>query len=125
MRMAKIWGALSNALIIVSLFIPFISYDAFNQSLWGLYKLQGCEYITYVVIVSSIISILLFAINKKCELSYFNGGIVMFLILREIMDIVKENTLNMLGIGFYGIIIGEILLLVTTFLSCKKEVKYE
>lgn len=117
--MSKILGALSNALIIVSLFIPFISHDAFTQSLWDSYKMVGNEYIIYIVIGFSIISILLFAINKKCELSYFNCGIVMFFILREIMDIVKTSSLNMLGIGFYGIVIGEILLLVMTFLSCK------
>lgn len=120
MRMTKILGALSNALIIVSMFIPFVSHDTFTQSLWDSYKMLGYEYIIYIVIIFSIISILLFAINKKCELSYFNGGIVMFFILREIIDIVKTNTLNMLGIGFYGLLIGEVMLLVMTFLSGRK-----
>lgn len=113
----KMLGALSNALIIVSMFVPFISYKGTNTSLWDVYKIMNNEYIIYIVIACSILSILLFAIGKCVKLSFFTAGMVMFFILREIIDIVKDNSINMLGIGFYLIIIGELLLIVMTFIN--------
>lgn len=124
MKISKILGALSNALIIVSIFIPFISFQGTGSSLWETYNLLNREYIIYVIMACSAISILLFAIGKKIELSYFNGGVVMFFILNEIIDLVKQKGFNLLGIGFYTLLVGEVLLLIMTYLSLreKKEV---
>lgn len=118
----KILGALSNALILVSIFTPFINYESASTSLWDVYKLMNNEYIIYIIIVCCILSVLLFAIGKYTEVSFFTAGMVMFFILREIIDIVKDNSFSILGIGFYLLIIGELLLLIMTFINREREV---
>lgn len=116
----KILGALSCALIIVSIFVPFISYEGFSQSLFDSYKILGYEYIVYILILACLLGIIIFAIGKHTEISYFTAGMVMFFILREVIEIINNNGFDLLGAGFYFIVIGEILLLIMTILSKKK-----
>lgn len=115
--MKKILGAISCALILVSLFIPFISYDEFNQSLYESYKLIDSLYIIYILIAVLIIGILVFAVGKKTSYAYFVSGMVMFFILREVIEIINNNGFNMLSVGFYSMGIGEITLLIMTLLT--------
>lgn len=118
--MKKILGAISCALIIVSVFIPFISYEGYNQSLYRSYDIINYNYIIYILIAACVIGILVFAIGRFTEIGYFTAGMTMFFILREVLEVIKNNGFSILSVGFYSIVIGEILLLVMSFLTSKK-----
>ena len=59
----RIIGALASALIIVSVFIPFISTTGFTQSLWEANKLINALYLPIMIIVFGSIGVLVFSTN--------------------------------------------------------------
>ncbi len=118
----RIIGALASALIIVSVFIPFISTTGFTQSLWEANKLINALYLPIMIIVFGSIGVLVFSTNIKTELAYATSGALLFYIITQIIPIIDEGQFSMLGVGFYCLAIGTILTGIMAFI-CNLRIK--
>ena len=77
----RILGALASALIIASVFIPFVSVTGYSQSLWQANELVGTLYLPIMIIVFGAIGVIVFSINIKTELAYTSSGALLFFLI--------------------------------------------
>lgn len=110
----RILGALSSALIIVSVFVPFVKVTGFSQSLWQ--TNINTLYLPIIIIVFGAIGVLLFAINLKTELAYSTTGALLFFLISQTIPIINQGTFNTLNVGYYFLVVGTLLTGIMTFL---------
>ena len=118
----RILGALSSALIIVSVFVPFVSVTGYSQSLWQTYDVSKALYLPIMIIVFGVIGVLVFATNIKTELAYASSGALLFFLLTQTIPVIQADTLNTLGTGYYFLVIGTVLTGIMAFL-CNLRIK--
>lgn len=122
----RIIGALASALIIVSVFIPFISVTGYSTSLWESYKIINSLYLPIMIIVFGAIGVLFFALNIKTEFAYMSTGAITFFLIMETIDVLNQGLFNTLSIGYYLLAVGAILTGIMAFLTnLKAKVKEE
>lgn len=119
--MYRMIGAIASALIIVSVFIPFVKVTGFSQSLWQEFSEQSV-YLPILIIIFGVIGVIFFALNFKTEFAYATAGGVSFYIIMRTIDIINQNVFNTLSIGYYFLIIGTLLTAIMAFL-CNKDSK--
>ena len=95
-------------LLILSVFLPYVSYFSTSLSLW---KMEDPSRIIYVLLGLFIIT--LYLINRKTEMAYIAAG---YGTLSCISQAISIAGLNGLSIGFYLILISSIAIGVLTFL---------
>lgn len=110
----RILGALSSALIIVSVFVPFVKVTGYSQSLWQ--ANVNTMYLPIIIIVFGAIGVLLFAINLKTELVYSTTGALIFFLVMQTVPIVKQGTFSTLNVGYYFLVIGTLVTGIMTFI---------
>ena len=117
MNKNKIFGFVAMGaalLLIISLFLPFVSYSSISQSLWKMK--EGSR---VLILLLSLVVIALYLFNKKTELSYITAGFVLF---HMITIVIEAKGLEYLSVGFYFMVIASIAIGVVTFLYNEKEV---
>lgn len=95
-------------LIILSVFLPYITYFSISSSLW---KLENPARIIYLILGLLVIAVYL--INKKTELAYLAVGYGTF---TTIGNIISNEGFDGLAIGFYLILLSSIAIGVITFI---------
>ena len=95
-------------IIILSVFLPYITYFSSPYSLW---KLESAS--SYMYILLGLLVIFVYMINKKTELSYLSVGYCVF---TSISNIISIDGISGLSIGFYLILVSSIIIGVITFL---------
>lgn len=100
-------------LLILCVFLPYISYFSTSMSLW---KAEDSSRIMYILL--GLLVMVLYLINKKTELAYLAAGYGTFTSLAQIISL---EGLSGLSIGFYLILICSIAIGVITFLYNEKE----
>ena len=95
-------------LLILSVFLPYITYFSISSSLW---KLEDSSRFIYIILGLLVIAVYL--INKKTELSYLTAGYGAF---TSIANIISIEGFDGLAIGFYLILLSSIAIGVITFL---------
>jgi len=113
----RMLGAVSSSLIIVSLFIPFISVSGYSQSLWQDYSKINAIYLPIMIIVFGVIGILCFSLNIKTELAYSTTGALLFYLITQTSSYINQGKFNTLTVGYYCLIIGTLLTGIMAFLS--------
>ena len=113
----RILGALASALIVVSVFIPFISVTGYSTSIWESNQLTNSLYLPIMIIVFGVIGIIFFALNIKTEFAYMSTGAITFFLVMQTIDILDQGAFNTLGIGYYSLIIGTLLTGIMAFLT--------
>ena len=113
----RIIGALASALIIVSVFIPFISVTGYSTSLWESYKIINSLYLPIMIIVFGAIGALFFALNIKTEFAYMSTGAIIFFLVMQTIDVLNQGLFNTLSIGYYLLALGAILTGIMSFLT--------
>ena len=111
----RILGALSSALIIVSVFVPFVKVTGYSQSLWQ--TNVNTLYLPIIIIVFGAIGVLLFATNLKTELAYSTTGALLFFLITQSIPIINQGTFSTLNVGYYFLVAGTLLTGVMTFLN--------
>ena len=111
----RILGALSSALIIVSVFVPFVKVTGYSQSLWQ--TNVNTLYLPIIIIVFGAIGVLLFATNLKTELAYSTTGALLFFLITQSIPIINQGTFSTLNVGYYFLVVGTLLTGVMTFLN--------
>ena len=99
-------------LVILSVFLPYVSYFGTSISLW---KAENPARILYILLGLLVIAVYL--INKKTELSYLSVGFTLF---TSISDMISMEGLDGLSIAFYLILLSSIAIGVMTFLYEEK-----
>lgn len=117
----RILGALASALIIVGVFVPFVSVTGYTQSIWGLYSTLDTAYLPIMIIVFGAIGVLFFSLDFKTEFAYMSTGAVLFFIIMQTIDVIDQGTFSTLSIGYYFLAIGAVLTGVIAFLSNIKQ----
>ena len=117
----RIFGALASALIIVSVFIPFVSVTGYSQSLWNANSVNTI-YLPIMIIVFGAIGVLAFAINIKTELAYASSGALLFYLVTQTIPVIEQNLFNTLSVGYYCLAVGTVLTGVMAFI-CNLRVK--
>ena len=120
---SRILGALSSALIIVAVFVPFINISGKSASLWELY--EKSIYLPIVIIVFGAIGVIFFALDKKTEFAYMSTGAVLFFAIMNAVDAMDNNAFENLGIGFYFLAAGAVLTGLMAFIHNLKPKKAE
>ena len=100
-------------LLVLSVFLPYISYFSTSMSLW---KAEDSSRIMYILLGLFVIA--LYLINKKTEMAYLTAGYGVFTSLAQIISL---EGLEGLSIGFYLILMCSIAIGVITFLYDEKE----
>jgi len=118
----RILGALSSALIIVGVFVPFVSASGHSQTLWDTYNSVGTLYLPIMIIVFGVIGVLFFSLNIKTEFAYMSTGAITFFIIMQTLDFVEQKMFSSLSMGYYFLAIGAILTGIMAFL-CNLRVK--
>lgn len=113
----RILGALASALIIVSVFIPFINVTGYSPSLWESYKLINALYLPIMIIVFGAIGVIFFALNIKTEFAYMSVGAISFFAVMQTIDILNQGVFSTLGVGYYCLVIGALVTGVMAFLT--------
>lgn len=111
---SRILGALSSALIIVAVFVPFVSVAGNSASLWNLY--EDSIYLPIVIIVFGAMGVIFFALDKKTEFAYMSTGAVLFFVIMNAVDAMNNQAFDKLGIGFYFLLAGAILTGIMAFI---------
>lgn len=106
----RILGALSSALIIISVFVPFIS----SYSLWETYNLTNSLYLPILIIIFGVIGSLFFSLGVKTEFAYMSTGATMFFLVCQTIEIIDFKMFN---IGYYFLLIGSLLTGIMAFLT--------
>ncbi len=115
----RILGAISSALIIVSVFLPYISVVGYTRSLWDLY--DNSIYFPILLIIFGVIGVVFFALNIKTEFAYMTSGAVLFFAITGPAQTISDGLFKTLGMGYYLIFLGAILTGVMAFLLNMKE----
>lgn len=118
----RILGALASALIITSIFIPFVSVTGYSQSLWQTHSAIGTIYLPIMILVFGIIGVLVFSTGFKTELAYASAGGLLFFIITQTVPVLNQNLFNTFGVGYYCLVIGTLLVIIMAFL-CSLKVK--
>lgn len=119
--MYRVLGALSSSMIIVSVFIPFLKVSGYSQSIWE--SLNGdFIFLPILIIFFGSIGILVFSMNKKTEFAYATSGAMIFYSVMRTIEIINQNLLNNLDVGYYFLIIGSILTGIMAYL-CNIQLK--
>ena len=113
----RILGALASALIIVSVFIPFVSVTGYTTSLWESFELTNSLYLPIMIIVFGAIGVIFFALNIKTEFAYMSTGAILFFLIMQTIDILNQNLFKTLSIGYYFLALGAILTGIMAFLT--------
>lgn len=121
----RILGALASALIIISVFVPFVSVTGYKTSLWESFELTNSLYLPIMIIVFGAIGVIFFALNIKTEFAYMSTGAITFFLIVETVDILNQGVFNTLNVGYYFLAIGAILTGVMAFLTNLKSNKKE
>lgn len=100
-------------LIILSVFLPYVSYYSNSMSLW---KMEDSSRFIYILLGLLVIG--LYLINKKTEMSYLTAGFGTF---TSIANIISIEGFEGLSIAFYLILLSSIAIGVMTFLYDEKE----
>ena len=87
----RILGALSSALIIASVFIPFVSVTGYSQSLWQTHSAVGTIYLPIMIIVFGVIGVLVFSTGFKTELAYASAGGLLFFLIMQTIPVIDQN----------------------------------
>ena len=124
----RILGALASALIIVSVFVPFVSVTGYSYSIWGSNEVTNSLYLPIMIIVFGAIGVIFFSLNIKTEFAYMSTGAIAFFLIVQTVDILNQGVFNTLSIGYYCLVIGAVLTGLMTFLlnlkSNKNNVDY-
>lgn len=112
----RILGAISSALIIVSVFIPFIKVVGYSQSLWQTNSTLGTLYLPIMIIVFGAIGVLVFSINIKTELAYATAGALLFYLIMQTVPVINQGVFNTLNAGYYCLAVGTVLTAIMAFL---------
>ena len=119
----RILGALASALIIVSVFVPFVSVTGYTTSLWETFKLTESLYLPIMIMVFGAIGVIFFALNIKTEFAYMSTGAITFFIVIETIDIINQGVFETLSIGYYFLVAGALLTGIMAFLCNLKPKK--
>lgn len=120
----RILGALASALIIISVFVPFVSVTGYSQSIWQTYKSLETLYLPIMIIIFGAIGVIAFAINVKTELAYTSTGALLFFLVLQTIPVIESKTFNTLSVGYYFLVIGTVLTGVMAFLcNLKQKIK--
>lgn len=111
MKKDNIFGIVAmgcGLLLIISIFLPYVTYYSTSVSLW---KMEDSSRFLYILL--GLFVIVLYLINKKTEMSYLAVGYGAF---TSISNIIAIEGLEGLSIGFYLILLSSIAIGVMTFL---------
>ena len=114
-------GALASALIIVSVFIPFINTS--GQSLWEAYKISNTLYLPIMIISFGGVGLFFFSINVKTEFAYSTSGAIIFFIVSQTITFINKNQIGTLGVGYYCLATGAVLTALMAFICNIKSKK--
>ena len=117
-------GAISSAMIIVSLFIPFVSVSGFTQTLWDSYELAKSLYLPIMIIVFGAIGIFVFSTNIKVEFAYSTSGAILFYVISESIGFINQDMMKGLSVGYYTLITGAFLTGLMAFI-CNLKTKHK
>lgn len=118
----RVLGAISSALIIVSVFVPFSTIV--DTGLFELYDNLDMIYVPITIIVFGAIGVLAFSINIKTEFAYTTVGAISFFLIMQTMEVLNNGVgLSKFSLGYYFLLIGDLLTLIFTFLSNLKRKK--
>ena len=117
-------GAISSAMIIVSLFIPFVSVSGFTQTLWDSYELAKSLYLPIMIIVFGAIGIFVFSTNIKVEFAYSTSGAILFYVISESIGFINQDMMKGLSVGYYTLIAGAFLTGLMAFI-CNLKTKHK
>ena len=121
----RILGALASALIIVSVFVPFVSVTGYNTNLWQTYESTNSLYLPIMIIVFGVIGVIFFSLNIKTELAYMSSGATVFFIVIETISIIEQDAFGSLGIGYYLLAVGSVLTGIMAFITNLRQKKKE
>ena len=113
----RILGALASALIIVAVFVPFVSVTGYSISIWETFKITNALYLPIMIILFGIIGVVFFSLNIKTEFAYMSTGAIIFFIVMQTIDIMNQGVFNTLSIGYYLLVLGAILTGLMAFLT--------
>ena len=100
-------------LLVLSVFLPYISYFSTSMSLW---KAEDPSRIMYILL--GLFVIVLYLLNKKTDMAYLTAGYGVFTSMAQVISL---EGLEGLSIGFYLILMCSIAIGVITFLYDEKE----
>lgn len=105
-------------LMISGLFLPFVSVSGYTTTLFDVNK--ELNYIPYILIGFSLISIIVILLNKKIEFAYLLIGSSLTFLITTTIDSIED--FKYFSIGYYLILISTILLfLMLILLNTKSE----
>ena len=113
----RIIGILSGIVIIASLFLPFIK-DA--GTLYEIYTVNKQMYLLIAIGFFGLLPIILYAVGKKTEYGYMSVGAMLFFVMFQLTNIIAQNSIKTLDIGFYIMVGGIVVLTLVTFIVNKK-----
>ena len=119
----RIFGALASALIIVSVFVPFVNVTGYSPSLWETFEITNSIYLPIMIIVFGAIGVLLFSLNVKTEFAYMSTGAITFFIVMRTIDILDQGAFASLSYGYYFLIAGALLTGFMAFVTNLKSTK--
>lgn len=119
----RIIGALASALIIVSVFVPFVSVTGYTTSLWESFSITNSQYLPIMIVIFGVIGVIFFSLNVKTEFAYMSTGAITFFVVMQTIDILNQGVFNTLGIGYYLLCLGALLTGVMAFLTNLKSNK--
>ena len=100
-------------ILILSVFLPYITYFSTSVSLW---KTEDPS--RYIYILLGVFVIILYLINKKTEMAYLAVGYGIFTAISTILSI---GSFDGLSIGFYLTLLSSFTIGVITFLYKEEE----
>ena len=116
----RILGALSSALIVVSVFLPFFNVDGYSESLWFSGGQTNALYLPILIIVFGLIGIICFSINVKTEFAYSTSGAIIFYVVMTTVDYLNQDKFGLLSIGYYCLLVGAIFTGIMAFITNKR-----
>ena len=124
----RIFGALASALIIVSVFVPYVSAEGYSSSLFQTYQ-NDSIYLPIMIIAFGVMGVILFAANIKTEFAYMSVGAIAFFLVMQTIDILNQGVFNTLSYGYYFLVAGTLLTGIMAFIvnlkTSKKQKKEE
>lgn len=132
-KVLSIIGLCLTALLIVCLFIPFISDGDTSFSLWKIMDNQDRMAVNIIMLVELIIAILIFVLQicgvlKDAKFTYFTLGYYVTAFLDTFISMMKQDFFKYLSIGFYfGFIISIatlVIVIIGSALSDEKKPSY-
>lgn len=122
----RILGALSSALIIVSVFVPYVTSGQYTTNLWDMYEMSNSLYLPIMIIVFGVIGVIFFSLNIKTEFAYMSSGAMTFFAIMKTVEAINQDGFGYLSIGYYFLVIGSVLTGILAFIcNLKPKVKKE